>query len=353
MKKSKFTTIFISATLLLSGISVTGTTLVAPTQAVQATTHSKHQTKPKLNTIHKKNANKSKMKSVISLSGKNTITHYNMDGNELGINYIPNVPYENLGIERTLQILQPNSFNNKNQTFPCIIFVQGSAWHKQNVYSHLANLVKLAQKGYVIAIVQYRDSDSGYHFPAPIEDAKNAVRFMKANSNKYHLQKNNFIMMGDSSGGQIATMAGMTAKTNKFDEPINNESPEVKGIIDLYGAVDLNMDGGFPSTGDSHDVKTPEGAEMGFNIREHEQETEQANSKNYVNEKFPAMLIAHGTADTTVSDKESIELYNALKKAGKPVHLYLIKGATHGNNAFYDQRMTNIYDKFIKQCLNK
>lgn len=315
------------------------------------------------NNVTKKNENNTQTNNIptqgnntstsISLTGDNTTTHFDMDGNELGVSYIPNVPYENYSKQLTLQILQPNSFSNPDQTYPCVVFVQGSAWHKQNVYSHLANLTRLASKGYVIAIVQYRDSDADYHFLTPIIDAKNAVRFMKANADKYHVQKDNFIMMGDSSGGQVATVAGMTAKTAKFDQPINNENAEVKGIIDLYGVVDLNMDGGFPSTGDSHTINTPEGAEMGFNIREHEQETEKANSKNYVNEDFPAMLIAHGTADTTVSDKESIELYNALKKANKPVHLYLINGATHGNNAFYDQRMTDIYDQFIKQCLNK
>lgn len=312
--------------------------------------NAKRITKPSKPSIQTKGKN---TESTISLTGKNTLTHYNMDGNEIDVNYIPNVPYENYGKQLTLQILEPNSFNHPNRTYPCVIFVQGSAWHKQNVYHKVDMLDKLAAKGYVVAIVQYRDSDAGYHFPAPIIDAKNAVRFMKANATTYHVQKDNFIMMGDSSGGQIATMAGMTAKTSQFDQPINNENDHVKGIIDLYGAVDLNMKGGFPSTGDSHDINTPEGAEMGFNIREHEQETEKANSKNYVNEDFPPMLIAHGTADTTVSDKESIELYNALKKAGKPVHLYLIKGATHGNNAFYDQRMTDIYDQFIKQCLKK
>lgn len=323
---------------------------VANTKKASKKAHKKSATKPNIGHISTKGNN---TKTTISLTGNDTTTHYNMDGNEIGVRYIPNVPYENYGKELTLQILEPNRFNEPNQTYPCVMYVQGSHWAKQNVYQNVAALSRLAAKGYVVAIVQYRDYDAGYHFPAPIIDAKNAVRFMKANADKYHVQKDNIIMSGSSSGGQIATIAGMTAKTNQYDQPINDESDEVKGIIDLYGAVDLNMDGGFPSTGDSHDINTPEGSEMGFNIREHEQETEKADSKNYVNEDFPPMLIAHGTGDTTVSDKESIELYNALKKAGKPVHLYLINGATHGNNAFYDQRMTDIYDQFIKQCLNK
>ncbi|RVU71024.1 MULTISPECIES: alpha/beta hydrolase fold domain-containing protein [Lactobacillus] len=311
----------------------------------------KHNNKSTKNTPISTTGNNTK--SVISLKGNDTLTHYDMDGNEVNVTYIPNVPYENYGKQLTLQILEPNEFNHPNKTYPCVMFVKGSHWAKQDVYKNVASLSRLASKGYVVAIVQYRDYDAGFHFPAPIIDAKNAVRFMKANANKYHVQKDNIIMMGGSSGGQVATMAGMTAKTNKFDQPINKENPHVKGIIDIYGAVDLNMKGGFPTTGDSHDIHTPEGSEMGFDIPSHKEETEKANSKNYVNEDFPPMLIAHGTADATVSDKESIELYNALKKAGKPVHLYLINGATHGNNAFFGEHMTNIYDQFIKQCLKK
>lgn len=291
------------------------------------------------------------MKINLSSNDQN-VTYLDLNGDEIGVDYIPDVPYENFDQQLTLQILQPNIYNHPEQTFPGIVFIQGSHWAKQNVYRRVTSLKQLAAKGYVVAIAQYRDYDAGFHFPVPIIDAKNAIRFMKAHADQYHLQKDQLIIMGDSSGDQVATVAGMTTKTTKFDQPINDESPVVQGIIDLYGAVDLSMTGGFPSTGDSHDLHTPEGQEMGFNIKEHLDETAAANSKTYVNEDFPPVLLTHGTVDTTVSDQESIELYQALKEAGKPAFLYLIKGADHGNNAFYDQRMTDLYDHFIQQCLN-
>ena len=56
-------------------------------------------------------------------------------------------------------------------------------------------------------------------------------------------------LMGDSSGGQVSSVAGMTAKSGKLDEPINEESCEVCGIIDLYGAVDVTLPYGYPKTG--------------------------------------------------------------------------------------------------------
>lgn len=289
---------------------------------------------------------------VQQMNSDPAVTRFQINGDEIGVNYLADVPYENYGKWLRLQILQPTIFNQPQATFPCIVFVQGSGWMKQNIYFHVADLVPLAAKGYVVAIVEYRDSMAGFHFPAPVIDAKNAIRFMRANASQYAVQKDNFIIMGDSSGGQVATIAGMTAQTKKFDQPINNESVNVKGIIDLYGAVNLTMDGGTPFNADlHHDMSTPESQEMGFDVGQNKERAEVANAKNYVKEDFPPILITHGTADVTVSDKVSMEFYQVLKDAGKAVTMYLIDGADHNNKAFFDQRMTNIYDHFIQQCL--
>lgn len=292
------------------------------------------------------------MSDLVTLHEDDDVTRFKIDGDEIGVNYLPDIPYENFGKQLRLQILQPSIFNQADATFPCIVFVQGSGWMKQNIYYHVADLVPLAAKGYVIAIVEYRDSTAHYHFPDPVIDTKNAIRFMRANADKYHVQKENFIVMGDSSGGQVATITGMTAQTTQFDQPINDESIAVKGIIDLYGAVNLTMDGATPFNADRHhDMSTPESLEMGFDVGKNKAKAEVANAKNYVHNSFPPILITHGTADVTVSAKVSIEFYHVLKQAHKPVEFYLIEGADHNNKAFYDERMSTIYDKFIQRCL--
>ena len=51
------------------------------------------------------------------------------------------------------------------------------------------------------------------------------------------------------------------------------------------------------------------------------------------------MLIAHGTKDTMVFCQQSVDLYHALKDAGKDVQLYLLRGADHGGAAFWTEEM--------------
>ena len=92
-------------------------------------------------------------------------------GDEKGTYIYSNVEYENIdGVTLHLQIITPQTRNMKNmkeetEKYPCIVYVQGSAWMKQNINAKLGLLARLAEKGYVIAVVEYRDSGIA-SFPA-------------------------------------------------------------------------------------------------------------------------------------------------------------------------------------------
>ena len=89
-----------------------------------------------------------------------------MSDQEMDTMYIPDVEYMNIdGISRILQILVPRKRVMENEKYPLIVYVQGSAWHKQNVYQHVGQLNYLCKQGFVVAIVQYRESDLA-PFPA-------------------------------------------------------------------------------------------------------------------------------------------------------------------------------------------
>ncbi len=275
-----------------------------------------------------------------------------MTGDEVSVDYRPDVVYDHKDdTDLHLQILVPQVFNQPNKTYPCICYVQGSAWMKQNCYRDVVNLGKLAAKGYVVAVIEYRHSGIA-HFPAQIIDAKNAIRFMKAHADEYSINKNDMIIMGNSSGGHVSSIVGMTANSDKFDEPMNNENCCIKGIIDQYGAVEVTLEDGFPTTLDYQLPTSPEGMLMGYNIRENLEKAEIANAKTYVNEDFDVpMLIMHGTKDKTVSCQESVNLYQALKDAKKDVELYLIRYSDHGGAAFFKEETLDVIDKFIQRCL--
>lgn len=79
---------------------------------------------------------------------------------------------------------------------------------------HLPDLVDLAHAGYIVVGVEYRDSNK-VQFPGQLEDAKAAVRYLRANADRFQADPNRFVAMGESAGGHLASMLGLpTADRN-------------------------------------------------------------------------------------------------------------------------------------------
>ena len=85
-------------------------------------------------------------------------------GEEIEIRYAHEVVYDEAH-NLHLEIFTPFQMAHPERTWPCITFIQGSAWMKQYVYQKVGMIARLAQRGYVVAIVEYRHSGIA-HFPA-------------------------------------------------------------------------------------------------------------------------------------------------------------------------------------------
>ncbi len=66
-------------------------------------------------------------------------------GDEKGTYIYSNVEYANMdGVPLHLQIITPLSSNTQNseKTYPCLVYVQGSAWLKQNIAIRILRLFR-------------------------------------------------------------------------------------------------------------------------------------------------------------------------------------------------------------------
>lgn len=276
-----------------------------------------------------------------------------MSDQEMDTMYIPDVEYMNIdGISRILQILVPRKRVMENKKYPLIVYVQGSAWHKQNVYQHVGQLNYLCKQGFVVAIVQYRESDLA-PFPAQIEDTKTAIRFLRKHHEEYFIDEQNVFLFGDSSGGHVALVSGLTSKLPLFNGNLYSEySNEVRAIIDFYGVVDITMEDGFPTTENHQQPDSPEGYLIGRkNVLEHLDIARQTSPMTYLDGDIPPILIAHGTKDRLVAFKQGVKLYKALKDKNKEVIFYRMKGADHGGPMFFCEEMLDEVIKFIKKSI--
>lgn len=69
--------------------------------------------------------------------------------------------------------------------------------------------VSLATQGFTVLNINYRLSPKHTH-PAPIKDLEMAIRFFKANSNKFKLNKDKIGLWGYSSGGHTVSYYALT-----------------------------------------------------------------------------------------------------------------------------------------------
>lgn len=283
-------------------------------------------------------------------------------GDEVGVAYVPNVEYECIdGVSRTLQILMPKSRNMPapragepaTHTYPCVVYVQGSAWMEQDVYWNLPCVARLAALGYVVAIVQYRDSGVA-SFPAPIQDTRNAVRFMRVHAGEYGVDSTRIAVMGDSSGGHTAVYAGILHDDDTSENLFPGVSGEAACIVNFYGSTDLTFEDSNPSTVNHNLPDSPEGMEMGgVNLREDRAARERLTVRCNIDDQtdIVPVLNFHGTKDRIVNARCSVLLHQRLLATGHESHLYLLRGADHGGAEFWTPEVLRIVDEFLRKHL--
>lgn len=270
-------------------------------------------------------------------------------GNYYSCSYKPNVVYATYGdVERKLQIIVPH---RTGYQFPLVVFVQGSAWRKQDIYANIPNLCHIAAKGYIVASVEIRDTDIA-RFPAAVEDVKCAIRYMRKHAGEYGVDVNRVAVWGDSSGGHLSLMTGLTI--GEYDNGMYSEySDEVSAVIDYYGVTDLLTLGKYNNILDHDAADSPEGLFVGGRVQDHIELAKQASPLHQnLDKALPPFLIIHGDSDVIVHINQSIEMYKALKEHGQKALFYKVIGADHGTGVWSPQ-VLEITEQFLSAHLNR
>lgn len=256
------------------------------------------------------------------------------------------IPYVTNGHERQkLDLYLPKS----EKKLPVIIWIHGGAWLAGSK-DYFVPLEYLAD-GYAMASINYRLSQHAI-FPAQIQDCKAAVRWLRANAQKYSLDPNCFGAWGPSAGGHLAAMLGTTGDVNTFDVGEHlSVSSRIQAAVDYFGPTDfLQMDEHrTPDDMIHNEPKSPESQLIGGDIRDNLEKVARANPITYVTKDDPPFLIVHGDSDPLVPHHQSELLETALRKAGVPVSFHTVKGAGHGG--FNDPNVPKLTREFFARHL--
>ena len=253
----------------------------------------------------------------------------------------------------TLDLFVPKS----EKPLPLIVWVHGGAWQGGSKEGNNPALPFLA-KGYAVAAINYRLSQHAV-YPAQIQDCKEAVRFLRANAKKYNLNPDAFGVWGASAGGHLVALLGTAGGAKDLapaDGPNKDVSDKVQCVVDFFGPTDLLKMGeqaGAKSKFDHNSPDSPESKLVGGAIQQNKEKAAKANPITYASKETPPFLILHGDADPLVPLGQSELLHEALKKAGVPSELVVIKGGGHGGPGFASKENQEKIAAFFEKHLKK
>lgn len=143
------------------------------------------------------------------------------------------IVYKNIG-ERKLSL---DAFINTNKNNPALILVHGGGWRSGDK-SHMKPMAQyIASQGYSCFTIEYRLSDEAI-YPNGIYDIKDAIKYIKHNAQKFHVDTTKVAILGCSSGAQMATLVGTTNQNLKFEtSSIYKNTSTVQAIINLDGIL--------------------------------------------------------------------------------------------------------------------
>lgn len=219
----------------------------------------------------------------------------------------------------TLSIFLPK--DSKPNQAAVLIFPGGG-------YQHLAidkEGTKVAQwlntLGIAAFVVKYRlpsDKIMKNKNIGPLQDAQEAMRYVRQNAAKYNIDANKIGIMGFSAGGHLAS----TLATH-FDDKVYETSSKTSARPDFSLLI-------YPVISMVNEV-THKGSQTSLLGNSPSQEVlDNFSSEKRVTAQTPPAFLVHATDDTVVLPENSINYYLALKKNAVPAELHIYEKGGHG-----------------------
>ncbi len=231
----------------------------------------------------------------------------------------------------------------QSKPLPLIIWVHGGSWRggDKNSPPWLDRFIK---NGYAVASLSYRlvtnDANNPGKFPAQINDVKAAVRFLRSQSNRYHLDPGHFGAFGSSAGGHLVALLGASNGVAELEGSLGNanQSSEVQAVCDACGPANffsLNQPfydlskGVLLHPGPAAYPQASSSQMLGDIPSNRPDIARLASPVTMISAKTPPFLILHGTKDNVVPLAQSRELDIVLKDKHIDSTLLIVEGADH------------------------
>jgi acetyl esterase/lipase len=241
--------------------------------------------------------------------------------------------------------------------FPAIVFIHGGGWYQGDRGNYRGLIEDAAERGYVGITITYRlmkfdaqkkDTTTAKPiFPAQVHDAKAAVRWLRANADKYHVDPNRIGATGRSAGGHLSLMLGLTDENAKLEGASGNpgHSSRVQAVVNVFGPTDM------AAAQRTSSVAWIFRLFMGGAPEETPAAHKAASPISYASSDDPPVLTLQGDLDPLVPVVQATSLDEAMKAAGAKHTLVVFEGQKHGFGGEHRQRELKLMWAFFDEHL--
>lgn len=152
---------------------------------------------------------------------------------------VPTLPayindYKIPGVENgeiSIRIIRPK---NNESKLPVVMYFHGGGWilGDINIYDRLVREISNGAQVAVVFVDYTRSPESQY--PTAIEEAYAATKYISENGNSFNINSSKLAIMGDSVGGNMATVVSMLAK--------ERGGPKIDYQVLFYPVTDANFE---------------------------------------------------------------------------------------------------------------
>ncbi len=212
---------------------------------------------------------------------------------------------------------------------PVILYVHGGAWVAGDKRTELLQMGmpidEIAAGGYAFMSVEYRLVDEAVKYPAPVEDVKDAVRFIWKNAREFGIDPQRIALVGVSAGAHLAMLAGLTPSSAFVgDTGLADYPSTVRTVVSWSGPTDLTL----------FEQLTPSAERLvsHFIGKTHIDRPDlyrQASPAAYLAADSVPMMLIHGDCDSVVPYAQSERLCKRARELGAKVEFITIANADH------------------------
>ncbi|KIC64733.1 alpha/beta hydrolase [Chryseobacterium taiwanense] len=261
--------------------------------------------------------------------------------------------------------------NTSSEKLPVLIYVHGGGWVAGDKTIHADTyientILKLVEKNYAVISIEYTLVSETVHFPLPIQDTKDAIRWVRKNAEKYNFDTNNIGIFGASAGSHLTMLAAYTNDNEFVGNPeLSGYSAKVNYVVNNFGPADMNKllhtrAGKIPvffiNLFAKNIVELRSKIVLGisgYDIKKDKRKIVEyfktISPVSYVNNGVPT-LILQGNKDKIVPIQQSKKLNKELKKENIASTLMIVEDGTHGfgtTDKAYLEKLSNEMVDFI------